>query len=287
MFDVKDCICLEEKPPKPCEDSVGYGDNYCFVIDGASGLSGIQIVDEESDAAWFARKIKEKLCSRLDHDNETPTDIILEEIVRDLNEVYCHTAEEKGMEVPEDSPSAGIVLFRKMKDQIVFYGLGDCTGVVQLANGTVDILKDNGLCSLDGSVLKKMEELHRETGISVLEARTECNDMLLANRSRRNKEDGYWILDLSGIGIAHARTDFWPEDSVKTFFACSDGFAQLTDTFGLYGDYTALLEAVQHMPLSKLCDALFSAQNQDPQANMYPRFKLRDDTSCLWGNIVL
>ncbi len=130
-----------------------------------------------------------------------------------------------------------------------------------------------------------MAELHKTAGISVLEAIEACNDLLLMNRNLRNKDDGYWILDLSGVGIGHALKCCWPADSVKTFFVCSDGFAQLTDTFGVYADYAGLLDAVRHTSLDELCDTLFTAQDQDPQANRFPRFKLRDDTSCLWGEI--
>ena len=172
-----------------------------------------------------------------------------------------------------------------MNDKIEFYGLGDCTGAVKMKDGNVEVLKDTRLCALDGGVIERMEELHRETGISVLEAKEECNDLLLNNRNKRNKEGGYWILDLSGVGIEHAITCSWPIESVKTMFACSDGFAQLVDTFGIYENYKELMEATQSVSLLSLCDTLFDAQNNDPEANEFPRFKLRDDTSCLWGII--
>jgi len=285
LFNVKDAVCIPGNMSKPCEDAIGFGENYCFVIDGASGLSNINIVEEPSDAAWFAVQVKEKLCRRLNCDNHTPTETILTEIIQELNMEYCQAAAEKGVEPPSDSPSAGIVLFRQVEEQIEFFGLGDCTAALQLADNTVSVLKDTRLCVFDGSVLEKMMEIHQTTGISVLEAREVCNDLLLMNRARRNQEDGYWILDLSGVGIGHALKCCWPADSVKMFFACSDGFAQLTDTFGLYADYPALLDAVQDNPLRELCDTLFSAQEQDPQANRFPRFKLRDDTSCLWGEM--
>lgn len=283
MFDIKDAVCLAGSAAKPCEDAIGYGADYCFVIDGASGLSGIQIVAEQSDAAWFAAQLKEKLCTRLDYDKETPSETIFGEIIGELKEIYCQTAAEKGMELPDDSPSAGIAMFRIMKNEIVFWGLGDCMGMAEMKDGTVAVLKDSRLGVLDGAVLEEMSRLHRTKGISVLEARDECNDLLLINRNKRNKEGGYWILDLSGAGIRHAVTASWPVDSVKTVFACSDGFAQLADTFHMYGDYNALLDAVRNTSISELCDTLFAAQDQDPQANSFPRFKLRDDTSCLWG----
>ena len=285
MFDVKDYVCIGGTTSKPCEDAVGYGKNYCFVIDGASVLSKINIVDEQSDAAWFATQIKERLCARFDVDNKTPTDVILKEIIDDLNRIYCDTAIAKCMEIPSDSPSAGIALFRQMSDEIEFYGVGDCTGAIKMMDGNVEVLKDNRLCALDGCVIERMAELHRKTGISVLEAREKCNDLLLNNRSKRNKDGGYWILDLSGIGIGHATICSWPAESVKTVFACSDGFAQLIDTFCIYENYDALMEVAQDVSLLSLCDTLFDAQNKDSEANEFPRFKLRDDTSCLWGII--
>ena len=285
MFDIKDKICLPENEAEPCEDTIGKGDTYCFVIDGASGLSGMNIVDEQSDSAWFARRIRDHLCHRLEESPATPTETILTEIIEESHREYCQAAIEKRVEPPSDSPSAGIALFRQMGDQIIFWGLGDCMGAVQLHDDTFLMFKDSRLCALDGSVLKKMTELHETTGISVIEAKELCNDMLIANRNKRNKEDGYWILDLSGVGIEHAVKACWPVESVKTIFACSDGFAQLADTFGIYEDYEVLFEAIQHASLLDLCEKLFAIQNQDPLANQFPRFKVHDDTSCLWGNV--
>ena len=43
-----------------------------------------------------------------------------------------------------------------------------------------------------------MVEIHNKTGIDVLEARNQCKDMLIANRKYKNKEDGYYILNLNG-----------------------------------------------------------------------------------------
>jgi len=283
LFHVKDTVCLPGEPSRPCEDAVGFGENYCFVIDGASVLSKINIIDENSDAAWFAGQLKERLCRRLQSDVKTPTETILEEIIRELHGEYCRAAAEKGIREPGDSPSTSIALFRRVEERIEFFGLGDCTGAAELEDGTISLFKDASLAVLDSSVLKKMKELHRQTGISVLEARAACNNLLLENRMKRNREGGYWILDLSGDGIGHGVKASWPAASLKTFFACSDGFAQLVDTFEVYPDYGALLDAVRDTALTELCGRLFEAQDQDPQANRFPRFKLRDDTSCLWG----
>lgn len=283
MFNVKDSVCIAGNPSKVCEDAIGWGKDFCFVLDGASVLSKINIVDEQSDAAWFASQIKEKLCSRLEAGAPEPTDVLLSEIIGELADIYYGTAEKKGIEPPADSPSAGIALFRIRKGSIEFFGLGDCTGVVRKADDKVLVMKDTRLSAFDGQVLGRMAEMHRETGISVMEAREKCSDMLIENRSRRNKDNGYWILDLSGAGIDHALTCSWPSDSIKAFFCCSDGFAQLTDVFGIYKDYAGLLEAAESADLIKLCETLFAEQDKDPQANRFPRFKFRDDTSCLWG----
>ena len=287
MFDVKDSLCIAGNSAKACEDAIGFGKGYCFVIDGASGLSKVNIVDEQSDAAWFATQVKEKLCARLEDDDRTPTATIISDIIKELNDTYVNALAEKGMEPPSDSPSAGITLFRQMDGRIEFFGLGDCTGVLRKTDGEVIVLKDTRLSILDEQVLRKMAEMHHQTGISVLDAREKCNDLLLLNRSMRNKDGGYWILDLSGDGVEHALICSWPENSVKTFFACSDGFAQLTDVFGIYKDYAELLEEAENTDLIKLCDTLFTAQTQDHEANRFPRFKFRDDTSCLWGKLLL
>lgn len=278
-----DQLCLGGAPQRACEDRIGWGKGYCFVMDGASGLGGKNIMDEDSDAAWFVEQLKKELCYRLDREDPRPTEELLEEIIAGLEQQYQKTAETKGLTIPPDSPSAGIAMFRERNGKLEFYGLGDCVGTVDFADGTGTVLTDTALPELDHGVIAEMIRIHQETGVTVLEARKQCNDLLLENRNKRNRQGGYWILDISGAGVRHGLQMSWKLTAPATVTAFSDGFAQLADLFKQYEDYRRLGWAMTKTPLKKLYDMLYRMQEDDPDANAYPRFKLRDDTCALWG----
>lgn len=283
MFDVKDQICLPGKAV--CEDAVGWGKTYLFALDGASGLTGSHIMDGGSDAAWFAGGVRDGLCRALERESQRPTIVILEEILAGMRLEYESRASQLGVSLPPDSPSAGIALFREIGEETEFFGLGDCVGMARLADGSLFWSCDPALPALDDGVVARMAEIHQKTGATVLEARSQCGGLLLHNRTLKNTPEGYWILDLSGIGLAHARVQRWKRGEVRSISACSDGFGQLVSPFHLAEDYGKLHDRMREEPLEALAAALFAAQERDPDANRYPRLKFRDDICALWARI--
>ena len=54
-----DAVCIAGSNKN--EDSIGYGDDFIFVIDGATGLRGVNIMGMRSDAEWFSKRLAEQL----------------------------------------------------------------------------------------------------------------------------------------------------------------------------------------------------------------------------------
>ena len=284
MFKLKQSICYPGNPARPNEDITGWGKDYFFVMDGASCLSGINVVDPDSDAAWMVREIHNALCKHLDAEDPRPTREILRQILIPIRQQYFNALEERVLSKPDDSPSAGIALFRQRNNKLEFFGLGDCVGVASLPDGNTFVSLDTNLTALDNLVLKEMLRIHRSTGMSIQEARQQCNDLLLTNRTKRNHPEGYWILDLvSDDGLENAREFSWELSSPITVGGFSDGFAQLAEVFHIYRDYQNLFCAMQTTELEQLWNVLCLCQDEDADCNDYPRFKLRDDTCALWG----
>lgn len=284
MFEIKDSICIAGGMP-PCEDAIGFGDNYIFALDGASCLTGVNLVHNESDAHWFASNVRDGLCRLLDSGDSRSTEELLRQVIAPLKEEYINGAEKSGTPIPDDSPSAGIALFRIREGFLEFYGLGDCVGVVATKDGKTQWLNDPSLSKLDGIVISKMAQLHKETGISVTQAKSMCTDLLIKHRGLKNKPEGYHILDPFGEGIDHACKLRIPLNDVESVSVFSDGFAQLSEVFGVFDDFSQLHAALAVTPLSELCDKLFALQGKDPDCNEYPRFKLRDDTCAVFATL--
>lgn len=285
MLDLKEHICYTGFGAKACEDIVGYGRNYCFVMDGASGLGGNQIIDPVSDSAWMVKKFRDGLCRLLDQDDPRPTRELLLEVVAEIRQEYLQALERTGVLTPVDSPSAGMALFRQRDNKLEFIGMGDCVGVAILPDGSHFYSLDENLPALDQQVIEEMTALHRQTGISMKEAKQVCNPQLLHNRGLRNKPGGYWILDLlTDDGIHNAREAVWELTAPVQVGAFSDGLAQLTEVFGQYPDYISLFAAMQQEGAEKLFRHLCALQDADPELDRYPRLKHRDDTCALWGS---
>ena len=284
MFALKQHICYPGNPQKPNEDAIGYGKDYCFAMDGASCLSGINVMDPESDAAWMVQNVSTALCQRLSDGDDRPTEEILTEILMPLREQYFDKLAALGKEEPDDSPSAGFAMFRVRKGKLEFFGLGDCVGVAALPGGKEFYSLDTNLPNLDNQVLEQMMLLHKEKNIPVLQTKQLCTDLLLTNRNKRNHPDGYWILDLdTPEALGNAKQFSWELTEPVAVTAFSDGFAQLADVFAMYPGYFELFTAMQENDLTQMCNRLCLAQDEDADCNDYPRFKLRDDTCAIWG----
>ena len=284
MFELKQSLCYPGFQSRACEDIVGVGKNYCFVMDGASGLSGKNIVDPVSDSAWMVKKVCRALQDLLDAGDDRPTGDLLREVFAPVRQEYIAALQSRGETAPQDSPSAGFALFRQRKGALEFFGMGDCVGVAKLPDGRNFYALDHDLPNLDHQVLERMMQLHENTGISMAEAKKACNDLLLYNRNLRNRPGGYWILDLlTDEGIDHAHQERWELKEPVRIGAFSDGFAQLCEVFGVYRGYTPLFAAMQETDLEEMFRDLCRLQDADPDCNRYPRFKRRDDTCALWG----
>lgn len=284
MFTLKQHICYPGNPQKPNEDAIGYGKDFCFAMDGASCLSGVNVMDPESDAAWMVQNVSTALCQRLYDGDDRPTEEILTEILMPLREQYFNKLAEQHTDEPDDSPSAGFSMFRQRNGKLEFFGLGDCVGMASLPDGKSFCWLDHDLPNLDNQVLEEMMRLHKETSLPVIQTKSLCMDLLLANRKMRNHPAGYWILDLANPeGLLQAEKRVWELTEPITVTSFSDGFAQLTEVFALYKGYPKLFEAIQKTDLEVLWEELKQAQNADADCDDFPRFKLRDDTCAIWG----
>ena len=257
------------------EDRIGFGPDYLFVIDGASGLDAVHLTDAASDAAWLANKTGELLELNLP-DPDLDLRDILEAIADALRQEYDYLS--FAQQIAADYPSAGLAIVRRRYNQLEYLGLGDCTAVFQLTDGTFTVQRETALTSLDAAAISEMVNQASLRNCTVLEARPFIQDLLVENRNLRNKEGGYWIFDPSGIGIPHCRYFCRPISEVASVTLMTDGFAQLADTFREAIDFPDLHRQGLSEGLSSLGKRLFALQEEDPQCNRYPRFKLRDDT---------
>ncbi len=277
MLTIKDSICLG------CangEDSCGWGENFAFVIDGASGLTGVHVTDSKTDARWLAESLAAFLQETLGDPEREMTEIFLA-AAECLKRAYDAFWQQAGRADLPEYPSASVAAVRIRGGQAEYFGLGDCTVVVESPAGKREVIAEEKLSALDKQVIDHMMQLSRQTGCSVLEARKRLNHELVANRKLCNRPEGYWIFEPMGSGVPHGRTAQWAAEQVQTITLMSDGFAQLVSPFGVAGDYEALHDMAHECGVLPLVQKLQALQQADGDCSAYPRFKLSDDTTVL------
>ncbi|HEU5417338.1 MAG TPA: integrase [Streptosporangiaceae bacterium] len=80
---------------------------------------------------------------------------------------------------------------------------------------------------------------------------------------------------------ARARTGILPLDGLRAVALLSDGAARITDKFGLLG-WPAVLEILRTAGPAELISQVRQAEASDPDAERWPRIKLKDDATALW-----
>lgn len=254
------------------------GARHLLVLDGASPLTQLRLTSEGSDARWFAQRVRRGLVRLLQE--EKSRDRPLEALIRQAAEPAARRYHLlSGGPLPDaEQPSAGLALFRQRGDQIDFYGLGDCTGLVRYGDGRVEVLRDESLSRLDGEAIQAMCAAAEQKGISIQQARRSINDILIQNRGLKNRAGGYYVLDMTGRWVGHGISRSFSAPAVESLAVLTDGFAQLCE-FSILSDYAQLHEKLLRGEMNALFRMLFDALDADPDYSQYPRFKLRDDTT--------
>ena len=108
-------------------------------------------------------------------------------------------------------------------------------------------------------------------------------DQLIYNRNLRNTEKGYYALDLTEAGPAHAFVRTWPVESVRRIACMSDGFSQILD-YPSHHDLSALLDAIE-ADHEQVARQLYDLQEEDSACRVVPRLKKRDDATMTFAKI--
>ena len=230
---------------------------------------------------WFAQRLGALLQVRL-RDVSLEISDVLHQVIAELNAEYTKFLSNAKPD-PLATPSASLSIFRLRGEKTELFQLGDCLSILCDRNGNIKTYLDDSVSKLDSAVIQNVIAISRQKNIPFSEALAYGQDQLIQNRNKRNTPDGYWVLDLSGVGIEHAVTCSFPVD--ESIFSCDvDGFAEIVGLYKLY-DHDTLMKQMENCSLELLCDELFQVQDQDLTMDKYPRLKFRDDSSVAWCQV--
>lgn len=254
--------------------------NYCLVLDGASGLTKKNQTGWKSDSAWFSRTLGENLAYAIADKGKVLESVLAEAGVKTAQEYHrlvhgCELAR-------EDEPSAALVIARWGKEAsrkcVEVAALGDCLCVVGFQDGTADIVYDNRLDIRAKKVRDRMRHLILEDSHSSLKAREIINEDLLEIRSLRNQEGGYFIADPSCVGYGQASVKRYSGHEIRYLFMCSDGFYNAVK-IGICSSFVDLAERVVRGEGKEIMNKLRAFEHADSEMLRYQRFKICDDAT--------
>ena len=260
------------------EDVANLNKHGAWILDGATGLNGKNLIDKDSDAKWYVKQWDEYV-----NKNFHRTDIDLKRIVKEginvVKDKYYKRVKNKSVK-SLDLPSSSIVLTRWIKDTLEYFILGDCTLIIE-NNNKLNVIKDDSVTKLDNKVFQAMDEIMKKEGKTLPEAKKEVNNLIVRNRLLKNTNEGYWILGFDAEAVDRGLYGKIPFNSDTKLLMASDGFSAITDRYN-YIDMENLIHEAQNKGLDNLCRKLREIEEEDSSGDKYPRFKKNDDASAIY-----
>lgn len=258
------------------EDYVAVGSTYAVLLDGASGITGTRVLPHHSgsDAQWFSHFVGGRICGYLDASRGVIDSIRL---AVDDSRVFIG---EYGVTDNEDlHPSSTLVAVSVAGDLVDIVSLGDSPVFIGLKDGSLVTMSDSRIAELDQAAVDAMVNRSRGRAMTGVQKRAAVNDILLANRQLKNKPEGYWILDPTGVALEHLNVMQFSVEAIDYVCAMSDGLERAFDLFGL-ADPAAFLADLTRESFDELLVRLRAEERQDPDFDRYPRLKMHDDATC-------
>lgn len=175
-------------------------------------------------------------------------------------------------------PSSALVVVSVAGDLVDIVSLGDSPVFIGLKDGLLVTMSDARIAELDQTAVDAMVDRSRGSAMTGVQKRAAVNDILLANRQLKNKPEGYWILDPTGVALEHLNVMQFSVEDIDYVCAMSDGLERAFGLFGLADPASFLVKATRE-PFDELLVRLRAEENLDPDFDRYPRLKLHDDAS--------
>lgn len=266
------------------EDRIGFGKDYAYVMDGATGLTTGLIEGYLSDTVWFVETATSYLDDVLTKDVTIESQKLFKGLSDHLNKTLNQliNIEDYG---DEQLPSAAIILARKINNDLVIESFGDCTGVVEHNDGHFDVIHDGRATDLDEGIIKRMKAIVKNEGVTMEEAKKAVHPFLLENRQLKNQPDGYAVVDITHNYIGKGLSKVYPYNDVRSLSLFSDGVDSYYSDLHLATDAIDMVKQLKQTSAHQIVDRLRITEESDVLLQTYPRMKPKDDASLIYLTI--
>lgn len=245
--------------PSINEDRIFTAPTAVIVLDGAT-----QPDSSDHDGGWLAETIGRAVQTAL----TPPSGTVMPDPGPDLQQVLAHaikrTTDEYDLD-PDHAPSTTVSIARWTHTVLDLLVLGDSPVVVFTRDGQHTMVTDERLSRVTAEIRK-------------VEPRPDLHSLVTGQRKRRNKPDGYWIVETDPHAAMHAITKQWPIKQVAAILMTTDGVSNGVTRYRQPASwYEAFALAYRDPRL--LVDLVHGVEASDPDRTRWPRTKIHDDKS--------
>lgn len=258
------------------EDAIGITPFGLWVLDGATGLNGKNIVSDESDARWYSQWWNNFLYKNISSENSLK-EIVLDGI-RKIKKEYKYLLDGRKVE-KLDLPSSSIAILKFRDNAIEYFLLGDCSFFYN--DGERKIIKDRSICNLDDNVYKEMMKISNLEEFTFNDIKDSVMDIIIENRMKKNTKDGYWILDFDEEAVKNSLYGQIEVNNEIKIMLASDGFTCASDRYGILKE-DELIYVAEKMGIEYIAGQIREFEEDDYKAIKMPRFKVMDDLSAVY-----
>lgn len=255
------------------EDLICTGENYAFVLDGVTSLGNN--INGTNDAYWYVRTFSSYLSKFIKDDNAK---LAVKKSIKEMSKELGKYTEKEESNL--DIPSSCIALIKENEDNFELFVLGDCSIIYGNKDNQTLVTKYD-IRKLDEEKIEKMKEIAQEKGINVCETYEYILPDLIQQRLLRNKENGYYVLDIVENAVDHAEYINVPKENIDMILLMSDGFSSYYDCLNIEKDYKSFFLKNYVTSVEELYEELRHIEKDDYLLNKHPRFKETDDASII------
>lgn len=194
----------------------------------------------------------------------------------DKLENYIYECSKELAKKYDNSNSCGFSLIYFYLDNIYIYYLGDPECLIKTKDNKILTIYNDSLAKLDDYAISKMIDISKKENISIKEARNKINDILVENRNKKNKENGYYVFEPSINPNFKIYKAIINKNDVKEILLSTDGYQAIYKVYKLIKK-----EEIFSLPLNEGYKKIKEVSFLDKEMNKYPRFKIIDDISAI------
>lgn len=256
--------------------------NAAWIMDGTNGLDSKVITSKESDAIWYVEMLDRYILEHISNKKICLAEIILQGITF-MEEEYKGFSDNQNIE-EINQPSAGIALVRWNKDELEYFVMGDCQ--VWLKDyKNIKVISDFRVTSLNEKVTKALKE-NISKGASHKEALKNVEDLILENKKKCNKINGYWGLNFNKTAVYHGvsgKLKYGKEHNFLEILLVSKGLYAICECYKKLCEIE-VFTYVKSKGLDELGQYIRSIEEEDSNIRKYARLEKSSDVSAVYIN---